>query len=171
MTVEWVKLKLFLADFDEQAIADRAAQTDLSGISLVSLDKMAWGTAERRKLYELNRECSRDIPERGEFYSFPEYVEQRIEAASFDPRCVVVAIRGREWIGMTAASNHLDQGFMFDEMTGVLSAYRGRGLSLCLKLANIRRMRDLGATVIHTMHNVHNTAAIEMNRKLGYVPR
>ncbi|MFF5793794.1 GNAT family N-acetyltransferase [Paeniglutamicibacter sp. NPDC012692] len=119
----------------------------------------------------MNRECARDIPDRGDFHSFGEYVRLRIEVDSFDPRCVTIARNGDEWIGMTAASNHLDHGFMHDEMTGVVAAHRGRGLALALNLANIRRMRALGASVVHTMHHPKNTAAIEMNKMLGYVPR
>ena len=33
----------------------------------------------RRALYELNKTCSADIPERGEFYTFHEYIDDRIE--------------------------------------------------------------------------------------------
>jgi hypothetical protein len=171
MTVDWVELKLVLADFDDQLIAHRVAQADLRGISLSSYEDLGTGNLHVRELYELNRECARDIPDRGEFYSFDEYVQQRIEVESFEPRCVVIATSGGEWIGMTAASNHLTRGFMHDEMTGVLAAYRGRGLSLALKLANIRRMRALGAPVIHTMHNSRNSSAIEMNKRLGYTAR
>jgi len=171
MTVEWVELGLVIADFDDQSITDRVAQSDLDGICLSSYDELGTGESQLRKLYELNRECARDIPDRGEFYSFDEYVQQRIAVESFDPRCVVIATKGDEWIGMTAASNHLARGFMHDEMTGVVAAYRGRGLSLALKLANIRRMRSLGTPVIHTMHNSKNSSAIEMNKRLGYTPR
>ena len=57
-------------------------------------------TAEcRRLLYELNKTCSADIPERGEFYTLDEYLNDRIEIPTYHPRGVVLAISNGVWIG------------------------------------------------------------------------
>lgn len=171
MADDWVHLRLRLESFDEDAIANRVARADLSTLGLATLADLGDSDAERRLLYELNRECSLDIPGRGPFYSFDEYVAERINVPSFDSRTVVVALDGNVWVGMTAASDHrAARGYMFDEMTGVRAAYRGRGLSLALKLANIRFMRSIGVTEVRTMHHRANTTAIAMNRRLGYQP-
>jgi GNAT superfamily N-acetyltransferase len=171
MAIEWTRLKLVVDDFDDAAVAARVAEVDMTGIQLVTMAELGVGPAERRKLYELNRECSRDVPEQGEFYSFAEYVSERLDVESFDPRFVEIALAGDEWIGMTAASNRMEVGYFFDEMTGVLREYRGRGISLAMKLDNIRRIRDFGCPLIVTTHHPQNTSAIEMNRRLGYVDR
>lgn len=121
----------------------------------------------RRALYELNKTCAADIPERGEFYSYESYVAERIEVPSFTPEGVIVARDGDTWIGMSATSLQPD-GRAFSEMTGVLRAYRGRGLSLALKLLAIRFVRDQGCRRLDTFHHPRNDSAIAMNRRLGF---
>ena len=125
--------------------------------------------AHRRRLYELNKACSADIPDRGEFYSYDEYVAQRIEVAGFVPEGVVLAIDDGAWVGMSATSKHPAE--CFTEMTGVLAPYCGRGLSLALKLLAIRFVRESGHRWLRTFHHPRNAAAIGMNRRLGFVDR
>lgn len=74
--------------------------------------------ANHRRLYELNRLCSADIPERGEFYTYDEYHAARIER-DYEPSTTVIALDDGAWVGMSAASDHHDEGFFFNEMTGV----------------------------------------------------
>jgi RimJ/RimL family protein N-acetyltransferase len=54
-------------------------------------------------------------------------------------------------------------------MTGVLTRYRGQGLSLALKLLVIRFVRSLGYRRLVTFHHPRNASAIAMNRRLGFV--
>lgn len=100
----------------------------------------------RRALYELNRTCSADIPDRGVFYTVDEYVAQRIEVPSYDPRGVILAVCGGAWVGMASTSLRWSEGYAFSEMTGVLASHRGRGMSLALKLLAIDfvRLRCVG---------------------------
>ncbi len=171
MAIEWIELGLDLQAFDERAAAERLRPKALESFTLVTLEQLGLGTEQQQHLFELNRECARDIPDRGRFHTFRQYVTERIDTPTFDPRAIVIALYDGEWVGMAAASSHLDDGFMHDEMTGVLRAFRGRGLALALKVANIRRMRMLGATSVRTRQNAANTAAIALNRSLGYVDR
>lgn len=169
--MEWVELELDLATFDEAAAAERLRLKALESFTLVTLEQLGLGTDQQQQLFELNRECAKDIPGRGRFSTFRQSVTERIETPTFDPRAIVIALHDGEWVGMTSASNHLDDGFMHDEMTGVLRPFRGRGLALAVKVANLRRMRMLGATSVRTRQNAANTAAIALNRSLGYVDR
>jgi GNAT superfamily N-acetyltransferase len=127
-------------------------------------------TAEcRRALYELNKTCSAGIPERGEFCTFQEYLAERIDTPAYDARGIVVAMRNDGWTGMAATSLHPAAGYAFSEMTGVLAAHRGRGLSLALKLLAIRFARSSGYRWLRTLHHPGNASAIGMNRRLGFV--
>ncbi|MGW0749650.1 hypothetical protein [Streptomyces sp. NPDC002587] len=65
-----------------------------SGISFTMMTELGDGPDARRALCELNEECSADIPGRGPFHSFDEYVRRRIEVLSYDPRGVVIARDG-----------------------------------------------------------------------------
>jgi len=125
--------------------------------------------AKRRALYGLNKTCSHDIPDRGEFYTFEEYLADRINTATYDPQGVVLAIDKNRWVGMATTSLHHAEGFAFSEMTGVLPDYRGRGLSLALKLRAIGFARRSGMRWLRTFHHPGNASAIAMNRRLGFV--
>jgi hypothetical protein len=118
---------------------------------------------------ELNKECSADIPGRGEFYTFEEYVECRIDVPSFDARGVVIALDGAGWCGLAATSDHRSAGYVFNEMTGVKAAFRRRGISVAMKTADVKFAGLCGVDMIRTVHHPANAAVIEMNRRLGYV--
>jgi RimJ/RimL family protein N-acetyltransferase len=70
---------------------------------------------------------------------------------------------------MSAASDHRDLGYFFNEMTGVVRSHRGRGIALAMKVLVIERVHTLGVPAIYTVHHAANTAPIALNRKLGYV--
>lgn len=167
--VDWVRLELDVGRFDEAAFVPCLDRARSSGVELTTLAALGDTPGHRRALYTLNRTCSADIPERGAFYTYEEYVAERIEVATFEPRGVVIARHGGEWVGMSAVSLRPERGFAFSEMTGVLAPYRGRGLSLALKLLAIRFAREAGYVRLVAFHHPRNEAAIAMNRRLGFV--
>ncbi|MFF8617618.1 GNAT family N-acetyltransferase [Streptomyces sp. NPDC015350] len=167
MADHWVKLELDINSFDPTHFEKYVTRCRAEGIRLATLDELGDTPEHRRALYELNKECSADIPERGEFHSFEKYVELRFEAASYDPRGVVIAMDGDTWIGMAATSSHGD--FVFNEMTGVRAGYRGRGISIAMKTFGMGFARQSGAGRVRTFHHPANTNAIAMNRRMGFV--
>ena len=168
MPPAWVRLTLSVDDFDAGAFADDVDRCTRDGIVLTTMSALGDHDANRRRLYELNRTCSADIPERGEFYTYDEYRAQRIER-DYDPRTAVIALDDGAWVGMSAASDHRDEGFFFNEMTGVVRSHRGRGIAIAMKVMVIGLVRDLGVSEIRTFHHPDNQAPIALNRRLGYV--
>ncbi|ONK09779.1 GNAT family N-acetyltransferase [Streptomyces sp. MP131-18] len=169
MADHWVRLELDVSTFDAASFAPCVARCRAAGIQLTTLAELGDTPRHRRLLYELNRECSADIPERGAFFTYPEYVERRFEVPSYDPRGVVLALDGDTWCGLAALSDHRTAGFVFSEMTGVRAAYRGRGIALAMKTAGTDFATLCGVDRIRTFHHPANAAAIGMNRRLGYV--
>ncbi|MFE7813220.1 GNAT family N-acetyltransferase [Streptomyces sp. NPDC057433] len=167
MTVPWVKLELDVAAFDAPHFETYVTRCREDGIRLTTLAELGDTPEHRRRLYALNKECSADIPGRGEFYSFDEYAERRFEAAGYDPRGIVIALDGDEWIGMAATS--VREGFLFNEMTGVRAGYRGRGISIAMKTFGMAFVRESGTSTVRTFHHPANADAIAMNRRMGYV--
>ncbi|MFD9353988.1 GNAT family N-acetyltransferase [Streptomyces sp. NPDC060031] len=164
----WVRLELDAAAFDAARFAPYVENCRAAGIGSTTMAALGDGPEPRRALYELNKECSADIPGRGAFSSYEENVRVRFEAPSYDPRGVVIAYDGDAWIGMSATSDHRADGFVFNEMTGVRAPYRGRGISLALKTLGIAFAGLCGVSRIRTVHHAANTRAIAMNRRLGY---
>ena len=48
-------------------------------IVLTTLAQLGNTVAQQRHMFELNKVCAADIPERGEFHTWDQYVERRIE--------------------------------------------------------------------------------------------
>ena len=170
MPTIWYRLELRLDSFDESPFVGHLERSRAAGIQYATFGELGDHEDNRLRLYELNRACARDIPNRGDFYTFEDYVAQRIEVPTFRPSGVVVALDGDEWVGMCALSNHLDQGYMFVEMTGVRAEYRRRGISLAMKVLALRWARSTGASTIRTFHHPENKPAISANEKLGFRP-
>jgi GNAT superfamily N-acetyltransferase len=169
VAVVWVRLQLDLDEFDDTQFVSYLRRCQQSGVKFTTMANLC-DTAEcRRALYELNKKCSADIPERGEFYTFEEYLAERIETRVYDPRGVILAVSNGAWVGMAATSLREAEGYAFSEMTGVLASHRGRGISLAMKLLAIRFARSSGYRCMRTFHHPHNADAIGMNRRLGFV--
>ncbi|WP_229853206.1 GNAT family N-acetyltransferase [Streptomyces violascens] len=168
MTGEWVRLKLDLDAFDAAPYEPYRRRCQQAGIAFVTMAAVGDTAEHRHALYELNRTCSADIPGRGEFYTFEEYLAQRIETPTYDPQGIVLALDGGAWVGMAATSLQ-PEGHAFSEMTGVLAGHRGRGISMAMKLLAIEYARSHGMRWLRTFHHPHNASAIGMNRRLGFV--
>ena len=168
MAVEWVRLRLDLDAFDDARFDRCLRRCQESGIEFTTMAALGDTAEHRRALYDLNRTCSADIPGRGEFYSFDDYLAQRIDTPAYDPRGVVLALDGGRWVGMAATSLQAE-GHALSEMTGVLAGHRGRGVSLAMKLLAIRFARAHGVRWMRTFHHPGNAPAIAMNRGLGFV--
>ena len=163
-----VRLQLDLEAFDGTQFVPYLRRCQQSGIGFITMAAMG-DTAEcRRALYELDKACSADIPGQGAFYTFDEYVEQRMKPPGYDPQAIVLAVSQGMWVGMAATSLRHDEGCAVSDMTGVLPSYRGRGISVAMKLLAIEFTRSNGVRWLRTLHHPANAAAIGMNRRLGF---
>jgi hypothetical protein len=97
---EWVRLKLDVAAFDASAFREVVTRCQEEGIVLRTMEDLGDHDANHQLLYELNRACSADIPERGDFYSYEEYLDERIRRA-YTPATTVIALDGDRWVGMS----------------------------------------------------------------------
>jgi RimJ/RimL family protein N-acetyltransferase len=167
--IAWVRLELDVGSFDATAFTTILSDVEASGIRLTTLAELGNAAEQQRSLYELNAECSADIPNRGPFHSWAEYKRVRLEVPSFHADGVTLAIHGDTWVGMSAMSHRDGYDYAFSEMTGVVRSHRHRGLALAMKVAGMTFVRDLGVSTVRTVHHPGNQAMINLNRKLGYV--
>ncbi|MFF5896769.1 GNAT family N-acetyltransferase [Streptomyces argenteolus] len=169
MAEAWVRMELDVGTFDADRWAPYAERCRAAGVRLTTLAELGDGPAQRRLLYELNKECAADIPGRGPFYSYEEYLRERVDVPSFDPRGVVLALAGDEWVGMAATSDRRGSGCVFNEMTGVRRAFRGAGVAVAMKVHGMGFADLCGVRLVRTVHHPTNAKVIAMNRMLGYV--
>ena len=163
-----ITLQLDVQRFDVQRWHHYIRDNEHAGIRFSSLAEVGDTDANRRRLYELNKICSANIPGRGPFYSYEEYRAVRFQTDGYTAAGVLLAVAGSAWVGMSATSYHTEKGFIFNEMTGVLREYRQRGIATALKVRSIAFAQSRGVSVMYTVHAAANRAAIAMNRRLGY---
>lgn len=166
--VDWVRLRLDIEKFDDSKFDSSLEHAGGDSVGFTTMAELGDTPEHHRALYELNKICSADIPGRGEFYTYSDYITRRIAVPSYDPNGVILAVHDGRWVGMTATSLHPVDSVAFSEMTGVLRPFRGRKLSLALKVRAIRFVRRAGYRQLVAFHHPDNVAAIAMNRRLGF---
>lgn len=65
MAIEWVRLKLDLDAFDDARFEPYLRRCQQTGIELTTMAAAGDTVEHRHALYNLNKTCSADIPERG----------------------------------------------------------------------------------------------------------
>jgi GNAT superfamily N-acetyltransferase len=164
---------LDLGAFDESKFADLLDTMEAQGFRFFSLADMgAQSERCKRKLYDLNRATALDNPgNHGAFASYDDFSKEIFNASWFRADLQLLVAQGEEWAGLCAIGFYPQQGYAYNEFTGVLPQYRGQGLATALKLTAIRRARELGAQYIRTNNDSQNAPMLSVNLKLGYQPR
>lgn len=162
----WVKLELDVASIPKTVFAP---PTLPPGFQILPLNELGDSLGQRCRIYELNRTVSADIPDRGEFFTFEEYLAQRFKSDGYRADGQLLLFDGDNLIGLCALSWQPAHPWAFIEMTGVLREYRRRGFGRALKIAAIQRAHTWGVESIRTIHHPNNLAIIESNRSLGFI--
>lgn len=169
---EW-QSRLDVAGFDPGPFAGASDRVAAQGIEITDL------AAERdrnpnvlRDLHELHVICSRDVPDVDpvtdmdyeEFLKYaidgPAAIDSGYQFAKHNDRYVALA-----WLeGSVEEPDVLYQG-----LTGVIPEYRGQGIAMALKLANVERARELGKREIRTWNDTLNRAMLRINEAMGFV--
>lgn len=166
-----IRAYLDLETFPEGAFAGVLDSVKAACIEFVTLADMGDTLQGRRRVYELNRTVSADIPGRGPFWSLEEYLKLRFDRAWYRADGVTLAMDGEAWVGLNQVGIHADGGFAFVEMTGVVAEYRGRKIAQALELMGIRCARRYGVGALGTSIDAENTPMLAISRKLGYQPK
>ena len=160
-----------LAAFDERPFAGLVEAVEASGIRFFSLADAGDTEEARRKLHAVNVTVSADSPgSDGGFPSFEEFNETFNTVSWFRPEGQFVAADGDDYVGLASVGYFAETNSMYNMITGVLPAYRGRKIAQALKLLTIRYAKAYGADSIRTSNDSENVPMLAINRKLGYKP-
>ena len=163
-----VPVMLDLATFDPSAFARRAPD----GVRLLSLAEAGDTEQNRRKVWALNGKIVRDIPTHDVMPEYPPFEEwdKHSDDPENDPRAVILAedVGSGEWVGVSVLAFQEDTNVAWTNITGVLPAYRGRGLALALKLRAIDAAIARGCPLITTENHEDNAPMRAINKKLGF---
>jgi GNAT superfamily N-acetyltransferase len=161
-----------LAAFDERCFAGTLKQVETSGIRLCSLAEAGDTRENRYKLWDVNYRTYLDDPgSDGAFPNFEEFLTIWESSSWFRPDGQIMAFDGDQCVGLSAVGYFAIDNSAYNMMTGVLAAYRGRGIAQALKLRSIRAAKDWGAAYIRAHNDSNNGPMLAINRKLGYLPQ
>lgn len=161
-----------LKTFDESRFARLVEVVEATGIHFFSLAEVGDTEKSRHKLYAVNSAVSADSPGRdGPFMPFESFNEMFNTASWFRPEGQILAADGDNYIGLAAVGYFAETNSMYNMITGVLPAYRGRKIAQALKLLTIRFAKTYGADSIRTSNDSENAPMLAINRKLGYKPK
>lgn len=168
----WFESTIDLSAFDERPFAGLVESVEATGIRFFSLADVGDTEEARRKLHAVNTAVSADSPgSDGSFPSFEEFNNMFNTVSWFRPGGQILAADGDEAIGLAAVGYFAETNSMYNMITGVLPAYRGRKIAQALKLLTIHYAKTFGAATIRTNNDSENAPMLAINRKLGYKPR
>ena len=160
---------LELTSFDETRCAPLLERQ--RGLRFFSLAEAGVTEANKRKLYELNRASGMDNPGNGGvFPDYDNFSQDVFNSSWFRAETQLLAADGDQWVGLSAVALYPEKLEAYNAFTGVLAAYRGRGLAQALKLQTIMMAKVAGMRVIRTDNDSQNAPMLAINRKLGYQP-
>ena len=163
---------LDVKSFDESRFAGVVEAVEATGIRFVSFAELGDTLETRQRLYAINRATSLDIPgSDGTFPSFEQSTNWLFPAAWFRAEGQLLAMDGDQTVGYCSIGYFEETNTMYNFMTGVDRAYRGRKIALALKLLAIRLAQSYGAEHIRTNNDSQNQAMLAINHKLGYLPQ
>lgn len=159
---------------DFTAVPDRTARIAELGITISTMAESGFTSAEvRKQLYNVVQTAAIDVPRVGKFQAatFEEFLAVDVDAPGIVPDGVFLAWKGGELVGMSSLERDLGRpdtikvGF-----TGVLPAWRGRGLATELKRRAALLAREKGFHFLVTGNDTLNAPILRINRQFGFEP-
>jgi GNAT superfamily N-acetyltransferase len=135
-------------------------------VTLLERPDLAAGT------YDVQLEASPDVPGYEDWKPPPRklWVDTHLFRPSAPPDAVVLALaEDDEVVGYAKLSLSPDGRSARHNMTGVKRAWRGRGIAMALKRAQIEWAREHGIERLTTTNELRNGAMRRVNELLGYV--
>jgi GNAT superfamily N-acetyltransferase len=125
-------------------------------------------------MYEVAREAYPDVPgdEGTPVDPFEVWLSNDMQGPADRPEATFIAIADGEVAGYAKLSlSSSDSSIAFHDMTGVLRAFRGRGIASALKRAEIAWAKREGYTSLETNNEVRNEPIRRLNEQHGYTVR
>lgn len=138
------------------------------GITITTYADLAANLSRLVKLYELDKALWHDVPygETVEERTLEQFAKEETLALKYIHEACYIAVYGEKFIGYSNLTR--GDGYFMTDMTGVLPAYRGKGVATLLKLYGIRYAQAHGNCELRATNDSVNTAMLALNEKLGF---
>jgi mycothiol synthase len=166
----WRRLDAYLdvAMFDSAPYSDLEAHLEAVGITVCSYAELADDPECIEKLHRLDAALWQDVPfgEPITVVSPARFEQECINNPRFIPEACFIAVHNAMFVGYSYLTR--GDGYYLTEMTGVLPAYRGKGIAKLLKLRGIQYAQARANTQIRTVNDSINTPMLRLNLQLGF---
>ena len=163
--------RLDVSTFDPAPFENLEAMLKAKGIELKTYADLAADPERDRKIYDLHITLDRDVPMTGEYTkpTFERFASYHWGDERFVPQGYLVAVAGDKYVGLSELFVSEADDKLHTGLTGVLRAYRGKGVALALKVKGAMFARELGAPEINTWNESNNVGMLHINERLGFV--
>ncbi len=164
--------RLDVSRFDPAPFAHYLNRVRAAGVEITTLDEERRRDPDAlRRAHELYDAIEADIPSPIPFTPppFEQFVLSTIESPRARLDAYFLASIGETYVGVANLQKPAEGTHLYHDTTGVLPAYRGRGIAMALKLATIAYARARGYSEIRTWNAAQNTGMLTINERLGFV--
>jgi GNAT superfamily N-acetyltransferase len=166
--------ELDVTTFDEKRFSKTLERICSEGIEIVSLrDLQRRNTGWEHQVHRLYELIRKDMPSAEPYVErpFSEFKRSHLSGPTFDSDGWFVALDGEKYVGMSMAwRNQVESDRADSGLTGVIRAYRRRGIATALKVHVIGHIRRMGMKTIVTF-NEEGNPMYELNLSLGFVAK
>jgi GNAT superfamily N-acetyltransferase len=165
--------RLDVASFDPAPFATAPKRAADAGVRITTLDELMKTDPDAvRKAYALHAEVRLDVPSLDPPTPSPyeRFEEEVLRAPSARPEAYFIALRAGRYVGESAmAREGADPDVIYQQLTAVLRAERGKGIAMALKLRTIDYAKRAGLREVRTWNASVNRPMLAINEALGFV--
>lgn len=164
-----IESHLDLKDFDPGVFDAEIVRVESAGIRLFAFDSRPKTDEYLKQIYEVNHDTGRDTPGFSSWGepSFDDYRRTVCESNWFMPGGLWLAADGDKLVGLSMLGRSTT-GDYYNEYSGVLADYRGKGIATALKIKAMEHAKNLDERIVSAHNDQKNPAMIAVNEKLGY---
>ena len=164
-------LELHVADVELDAFASLFQRLTAAGITFTTLQERQTADPLWLEQFTLLDNQTRSTSGNPEVPRSVAAMRDRLRELALDPAACFVAREGESWIGYTVLDTaHSSTTRLRQSWTGVLPAYRQRGIGAALKIVGVAFARQHGYASIDTSMRTSNVASQALSRRVGFRP-
>lgn len=163
--------ELRVADVDLDAFAPQFQRLTAAGITFTTLHERQIADPRWLEKFTVLDNETRAASGNPEVPRTVAAIRDRLTELAFDPTACFVARDGERWIGYTVLDTaHSSPVRLRQSWTGVLPAYRQRGIGTALKILGVGYAHRNGYAFIDTAMRSDNVASQALSRRVGFRP-
>lgn len=141
------------------------------GIVIKTFQELENDPERNRKGYDLDWAAIQDMPMTEPITrpSFEQYCQERFGNPNFLPDAHFFALHGDDYVGISDIMSSQANDEIITGFTGVLPAYRGKGIAFALKLRAVDYAIKQNKPLIKTWNDSANRSMLGINERLGFV--